>query len=646
MLRFINHYAKNPLKFFIDPQISGTISSFPLASSSLKTAFSWLLSRYELSAISIEKQWYILPKTEVWRRVPYQKLVSSPISLLQVLDELAAIGQISIGFDRVQTKQKRIQRNLIFPSVEAAIQDLANQFDWLVKYDSEFHTLKLVEEGLLHTESLLLKNIGEKQVRHFFEEAIPLVQALKQLELFFPSDQILMVKGQKREIETVFSAVEKFDLAHSSVPDFVDFRFETILLKSASPEKIKSHLQAIFAKDKLLARDMTIKWQEEEENGKSRSVVSLYGEEIKIKKLASIISKLDQTYDLPRPLVVEKVDLKYLHVKSKKIISGGEEILVEGVETKLHQFLQKLVKSEKDSLAGSFQIIPEFIGNSVVIKGTAEEVEVAKKILKVWDKPQPVIRIEAHIFETSDIVSRELGLQFSARGIPEGGDAVNIEAAGAYTAGAVLGPLQTTKAFQVDTLLRLMESEGKGRVLSRPLVVTMNNIEAEMRSGDIINVKVVIDNQPTLKEIKTGVILRVTPRLIKESNGESEEYKIRLNVFAESSTPINETVDNIPRINSQTARSEVVVGNGEPFLLGGLIRSNASESDSGVPLLKDIPIFGYLFKVETLSDRFNHILVFVTPSVILPDQKQTLPDASELKKDPLIRSFQQLIEKN
>ena len=204
--------------------------------------------------------------------------------------------------------------------------------------------------------------------------------------------------------------------------------------------------------------------------------------------------------------------------------------------------------------------------------------------------------------------------------------------------------MQTTKAFQVDTLLKIIESEGQGRVLSRPIVVTMNNIEAEMRSGDIINVKVVIEDKPTLKEINTGVILRVTPRLIQETEGGTTDYKIRLNVFAESSTPISETVDNIPRINSQTARSEVVVNNGEPFLLGGLIRSNASESESGIPLLKDLPLFGYLFKVETINDRFNHILVFITPTVIFPDQQQTLPEFPVLEKSPLIDSLNKILK--
>ena len=643
--RFIDFNATDPQNIVIDSAISGNFSTFELTASSISTAFLWLLTRYELSAIYKEEKWLILPRKEVWRRQPYRKLVSSPLSLDQVLDDLAKVGQLPITFNRVQAKQQRIQRNLIYPSVEAAVRDLARQFNWLEKYDLEFHSLHLIEQELVQIQSLLLKNIGRTQVEQFFDEATPLFQDLRRLDIFYPSDQILMLKGQIREIETVFSAVTNYDQAHSSLPQSIDYHFESILLKSVSEEQIQRHLQPILQQDINLTRQLTIKWQEAKstETDEGFSIVSLYGDKTSVEKLAGIIKSLDQIYSQPQALVIDRVNLKYLHVNTRTIVSAGAEITSEGVETKLQKIFQKLIKEEGDS-TGTFQIIPDFVSNAIILRGTAEQVKVAKKILEIWDKPQPTIRIEAHIFETSDTVSRELGLQFSAQGIPQGGEAPNAVNAGDFTLGAILGPLQTTKSFQVDTILKFIESAGQGRVLSRPIVVTMNNIEAEMRSGDIINVKVVIEDKPTLKEIKTGVILRVTPRLIKETEGEVTDYKISLNVFAESSTPISETVDNIPRINSQTARSEVVVDNGEPFLLGGLIRSNASQSESGIPLLKDLPIFGYLFKIETINDRFNHILVFITPTVVLPDQKQTLPEFPELENIPLLESLQQILE--
>ena len=625
---FIDQYALRPEKIFVAPSISESFSTSQLNATSVDTAFQWLLTRYELAVLFQDDRWLILPKKEVWRNQSYYKLIPTSLSLEQVLEDLSRTGQVTILYDRSQFRPIQVQRNLIYPTVETAIKDLAQQFRWFIQYDSHFHTIRIMEENLVQTESILLEYIRQQQVEEFFEIAVPIFKELQQVEIFFPATHILMLKGGKEEIETIFMAVKQLDHPPRASLPISEYHFEAIALQSMAHEDIQQHLQTVFQQNPQLQSQLSLKWQVETSDTSSQfSVVSLYGEKSDVEKVADIIRKLDQTYLLRHPSVIDRVDLDYLHVNTRKIISEGEVVTSEGAESKLKQFMQELIQEEGKGNQ-SIHMIPDFIGNSVILEGTPQQVERAKQVLEIWDKPQPLIQIEAHIFETSDTVSRELGTQFSARGIPIGGDAPNVDSAGTFTAGVILGPLLTTEAFQVDTLLRFMEAEGKGRVLSRPIVVTTNNIEAEMRSGDIINVKVVIDNKPTLKEIKTGVILRVTPRLIIESD--EEDYKIRLNIFAESSSPVSETVDDIPRINSQSARSEVIVRNGEPFLLGGLIRTNSSESDSGVPLLKDIPILGYLFKTESINDRFNHILVFVTPTLVSVDQDLTIPDFSDL----------------
>ena len=637
---FIDQYAVSPEKILVTPSISDSFSTFQLNATSVDTAFQWLLTRYELAVLFQDNRWLILPKNEIWQYQPYYKLIPSSLSLEQILDDLSRTGQITILFDRIQIRPIQVQRNLIYPTVEAALKDLAQQFRWFIQYDSHFHTIRIIEEKLVQTESILLAHIRQRQVEEFFEVAVPLFQDLQKVQIFFPANHILMLKGQKQEIETIFTAVKQLDQAPQVSSLTSDYHFEAIALQSMAYEDIQQHLQTVFQQNPHLQSQLSLKWQVDSSDASSHfAVVSLYGKKSGVEKVADIISKLDQTFLLRHTSVIDRVDLDYLHVNTRKIISEGEAVTNEGAESKLRQFLQELIL-EEGKKNQSIHMIPDFIGNSIILEGTPEQVGRAKQVFEIWDKPQPLIQIEAHIFETSDTVSRELGVQFSAQGIAGGADAPNVESAGVFTAGITLGPLQTTEAFQVDTLLRFMEAEGRGRVLSRPIVVTTNNIEAEMRSGDIINVKVVIDNQPTLKEIKTGVILRVTPRLIGEAG--EEDNRIRLNIFAESSTPIGETVDDIPRINSQSARSEVVVRNGEPFLLGGLIRTNSSESDRGIPLLKDIPLLGYFFKTESISDRFNHILVFVTPTLVSIDQELTLPDFSELEEMLQLESLDSL----
>ena len=111
----------------------------------------------------------------------------------------------------------------------------------------------------------------------------------------------------------------------------------------------------------------------------------------------------------------------------------------------------------------------------------------------------------------------------------------------------------------MDAVLRLLQSEGKGRMLSRPVVVTLNNVEAEMNSGSVLHIKITDDKTSRLQELKTGITLRVTPRLI-EDNDDHTNDRIWLKIYAETSNPTDGTsIDGIPPINTQRAETQVII---------------------------------------------------------------------------------------
>ena len=145
-----------------------------------------------------------------------------------------------------------------------------------------------------------------------------------------------------------------------------------------------------------------------------------------------------------------------------------------------------------------------------------------------------------------------------------------------------------------------------------------------MNSGSVINVKLA---DKGLQELRTGVTLRVTPRLIADGDDNRSRDRIWLNVYAETSTPIlTNTVDGIPQINVQRTLGSVEVSNGQPFLLGGLIKDRAGTSESGIPFFKDLPLLGWLFRSGSNERRFDHVMVFITPTRILPASSPVLPD--------------------
>ena len=149
-------------------------------------------------------------------------------------------------------------------------------------------------------------------------------------------------------------------------------------------------------------------------------------------------------------------------------------------------------------------------------------------------------------FETNESDALKLGMEFSGRGISEDGT-LTTDPRESYVFGLTLGSQETSQSMRIDAILRFLQSKGRGRILSRPLVVTANNIEAEMNSGSVINVRLSGEKTASLQEIKTGVTLRVTPRLIPNPGDNRSQDQILLKVYAETSSPMaGINVDGIP----------------------------------------------------------------------------------------------------
>ena len=148
----------------------------------------------------------------------------------------------------------------------------------------------------------------------------------------------------------------------------------------------------------------------------------------------------------------------------------------------------------------------------------------------------------------------------------------------------------------------------------------------------MLNIQLIGEKTTSLQELKTGVTLRVTPRLIPAAADNQSHDRILLNVFAETSSSMaGSVIDGIPPINSQRAHSEVIVEQGQPFLVGGLIRNRWTLGQSGVPFFQDLPLLGPWLRSEFSSGQFDHILVFGTFIQMKPESRQHLLKHEDLK---------------
>ncbi len=169
-----------------------------------------------------------------------------------------------------------------------------------------------------------------------------------------------------------------------------------------------------------------------------------------------------------------------------------------------------------------------------------------------------------------------------------------------------------TNNYRIDFLLTLAESRGLLKILSRPRVVTQNNIQALVRQG--VRVPIVTQAQlggpPTVTYVDAFLRLTVIPQITSEGT-------IFLNVDVENTTPdFGHTVQGNPTLLTQQATTQVLVTDGGTVVVGGVIQTNNAVNISQVPLLGNIPVLGNLFKRRSVSTSNQELIFFITPRII------------------------------
>src|SRR3984885_4659381 len=167
--------------------------------------------------------------------------------------------------------------------------------------------------------------------------------------------------------------------------------------------------------------------------------------------------------------------------------------------------------------------------------------------------------------------------------------------------------------FRLDLALTMAESRGLLKVLSRPRIVTQNNIQAIVKQG--ARVPIVTTGQlggpPATTYVDAFLRLSVTPQITSEGT-------IFLNVDVENTLPDFGHSDSLgnPTLVTQQATTQVLVTDGGTVVIGGVIQTNNSLSINQVPLLGDIPYLGNLFKHRTVQTSTQELIFFITPRII------------------------------
>ncbi len=204
------------------------------------------------------------------------------------------------------------------------------------------------------------------------------------------------------------------------------------------------------------------------------------------------------------------------------------------------------------------------------------------------------------------------------------------------------GLVLSASSRNVNILIRALEESRRLRILSRPLVRTLDNQPAFIQVGQrvprIIGSTVNQNGQSNSISLENvGLILGVTPRISPDGNVVMEVDAEKSQVGPEDegipvSVSFDGTIIRSPRVDTATAQATVSAANGETIILGGLISNRREIIERRAPFLSDIPVLGRLFSFDSDEMRRAELLIILTPTVI-----RTVEDGERLKQTEFAR---------
>ena len=284
------------------------------------------------------------------------------------------------------------------------------------------------------------------------------------------------------------------------------------------------------------------------------------------------------------------------------------------------------------------RIIANRRNNALLIYATPSEYTVIEGMLRKIDIIPLQVLIEATIAEVDLNDALQYGTQFFFKADHV---AFTLGPSGT-TSPAIPGINQLTfpstspyfiLSKQPNFALALLASVSKVKILSSPQVMVLDNEPARLQVGQQVPVltgtatSTLAAGAPVVNSVdyhSTGVFMQVTPRV---NSGGLVALDIAQEVSDVAAQATN-TVMGSPTFNDQLFRTRVAVQDGQTVGLAGLIRDNASNENSGIPFLKDIPILGTLVSTQSNSRMRTELLVLITPHVV-HDQR----DARALTED-------------
>ncbi len=281
--------------------------------------------------------------------------------------------------------------------------------------------------------------------------------------------------------------------------------------------------------------------------------------------------------------------------------------------------------AQQASMTGA--VVVDASTNMLIFQTSQDEYSQISSLLQTLDRPARAALIEVTVAELSLDDKQQLGVEWLTNQVMASGGRIVSGTSGGLAIGSSGFNLRVfDNANTLRFALNALASNNRATVLSSPRVLARNGESATIQVGQ--EVPIITSQQSTgavtgagapqvLQTIQyrsTGVILKVKPVI---HSGDQIDLDVVQEVSGAQQTSTGVNVS--PTFSTRRIDTKLTLRNGSTIMLGGLISDERSQGDAGVPLLKDLPGIGSLFKTQNGSGARRELIVLITPYVINDD---------------------------
>ncbi|MDP4978353.1 MAG: type II secretion system secretin GspD [Desulfobacterales bacterium] len=540
------------------------------------------------------------------QRVRGNVTIISPtkISVAEAYKVFESVLEVN-GFSTVQAGKA----TKILPSPEARTSDIPTRTS----------TKPVTPQDQLVTQLIPLTYANADEIKRLFT---PMVSKTSLIVAYAPTNT-LIVTDVLSNIQRLIKILKEIDVAD------VGRQISVIPLQHADSTKMVETLTALFltrgaTKQRTTASRDDTKFVADERT----NTVIVLASEVEMARVRQLIDFIDR--ETPRGK--EKIRVYYLEYANAEDIAKVLQNLPskEGTSVK-----EKAAAGAAGAplLSGKVNITADKATNSLVITASSDDYTVVEEVIKRLDIPRPMVYIEAVVMEVNAQRDFSLGTEWTAAGTTNIGNKPAAVGGGFLTPTSAIpaltqGVLPQGFSFGVFTeaidiagikfnnltaLVQAFKQDRDVNILQTPQILTTENEEAKINVGRNIPFQTqssTTDNQTfnSFEYRDVGTILKITPHI-------SIERLVRLTIGLEVSA-LESTTDFRPTTLKRTIDTTVIVDDKSTIVIGGLIEDTNAVSVYKVPLLGDIPVLGWLFKVQKSSQQKTNLYIFLTPHVI------------------------------